>query len=284
MVTTSANNSPLIHRGLVLPDFTQGQKHLISSQEGYYIFFKAEMGSSEPQASGPSYDGLQEYNSFQRLAIHNGYGFASFLDAEEATQAYKKFEKDTTVTIDEWRKAQWMADIDGELGRLIEKAKKDLMSLQESAEGDWAEFNISWRSPVDIRLDFLREELQNERGWPAYMLHSIRKSTEDLEEGQVHAWDATRQWDLVYCEGKLVGATVDSIDFSCLFDDQYPAGIWYEEVWSFWRISYRRQHSGLIGHQPLDKVTLKRAKVVMNASGGHFKLTKMLSRSGKRFA
>ena len=80
---------------------------------------------------------------------------------------------------------------------------------------------------VPDRAQMLREALNEEWGWRKETTTAISRAVKDLEEGAIYAWDASRDYDLMYEHGKLIYGTRD---FGSLEDDLAEQGVWVEGV------------------------------------------------------
>ena len=115
-----------------------------------------------------------------------------------------------------WESGERGDDIDG---FDIAFAKKDI-AIFERRERLWVPEPLA-------RAQALREALQEELGWEEQTTTAITRAVKDLEEGEIYAWDASRDYDLVYEQGQLIYGTRD---FKSLEDDLGEQGIWVEEV------------------------------------------------------
>ena len=115
-----------------------------------------------------------------------------------------------------WENGERGDDIDG---FDIAYAKKDIATF-ERRERLWVPEPLA-------RAQALRGALEEEWGWEEQTTTAITRALKDLEEGEIYAWDVSRDYDLVYEQGKLVYGIRD---FKSLEDDLEEQGIWAEGV------------------------------------------------------
>ena len=79
-------------------------------------------------------------------------------------------------------------------------------------------------------MDNLTEEMEEENGWPTATKTSMQQALEDLKNGEVFGWDATRDFELVYCKGKLICATQDAGALEHEYTADNTEGLWFQGV------------------------------------------------------
>ena len=66
--------------------------------------------------------------------------------------------------------------------------------------------------------------------WPDGVKSGLDKSISDLEYREIVAWDACREYTLVYYDGKLQEGTDNTLGFMNRLGGQFPQGVWFESV------------------------------------------------------
>jgi len=127
----------------------------------------------------------------------------------------------------------------------LAKAKADLQIFENGEGDDVDDFDIAlvkreiaifeqygklWVPEPLARVKALREALKEGWGWEEPTIIAISRALKDLEEGQIYAWDASRDYDLVYEQAKLIYGTRDFQALERDLGGQEVEGVWAEEV------------------------------------------------------
>jgi len=82
--------------------------------------------------------------------------------------------------------------------------------------------------PPIVQIDNLHKDM--EIPWPDEVRSGLDRSMSDLADREIVAWDACREYTLIYYDGKLVGGTDDTLEFMNKLGEQFPQGVWFEPV------------------------------------------------------
>ncbi|KAI5782367.1 hypothetical protein DFH27DRAFT_579230 [Peziza echinospora] len=245
----------VIQQYTIIPHgLSREQPILVAPVNAYLLFFEVEGGMDATTISKrigallAEKADLNDDRGICRVSVDPRLrcGYIAFFDKATA-EISEEFFPVNWVTVTDWLDSQWPMDVDGTKQKLIEETQRDIDELEAEStahpdafsrqqlrmqKNNLSDMNAklkSWVPPPERRMKELEEDLVEE-DWSEEVEKGLRKALEDLREKEIFAWDACRSGELVYHNGSLIGLTSDAIKFTDINQDNYPNGVWLEEV------------------------------------------------------